>query len=456
MINLLRLFCSESRQLLMLGAPIIITQLAQASIGFVDTLVAGQYATLDLAAVALGFSIWSPLFLTCIGIIMATTPLVAHASGAVEPDKIVTTFRQGLWVALLCSGASIGLLYQADSVLTYLQVDAPLAAKTMNYLHAIAWGFPGILFYQLLRSYFEGLGKTRPAMLIALLALLANIPLNYLLVFGYWGFPELGAVGCGLASALVMWMMLACGLFMLHRCSGLQLPQRPARWIDLIALGQFLKLGVPMGIAILIESSMFSVIALLLAPLGTQVVAGHQITITVTGLIFMIPLSLSMACTIRVGQQLGRNAVQGARRSAASAVTLTALIAVLTSIGMWHFAGTIAQLFSDEPAVILLATRLLMIAALFEISDAMQVTAAGALRGYKDTAIPLLFVCTAYWLIGLPLGYTLAMTDYLIPATGAAGFWYGLIVGLTIAALMLAGRLIKVSGRALGSATPAA
>ncbi|MGY8869436.1 MAG: MATE family efflux transporter [Pseudomonadales bacterium] len=439
----------EVKALLALGFPIMLTQIAQASMGFVDTLVAGQYSTLDLAAVALGSSIWLPIYLAATGILMATTPLVAFASGSKKTHGVLSIFRQGIWVAITLGIISVFILNSTTWVLDFMGVEASLAAKTQEYLQAISWGFPALLLYQLLRSYFEGLGKTRPAMRIAFLALLLNIPLNYLFVFGKLGFPELGAAGCGWASALVMWVMLACGVVAIKRNPQLQLPNEVnPRWIDIHALLNYLKLGIPMGFAILIETSMFSVIALLLAPLGTLVVSAHQITMTFSGLIFMIPLSIAMACTIRIGQLSGANEPDNAWFSAKAAILVTTSIAVFTSITIWLLATKIAQIFTSEPYLIELAASLLLIAALFEISDALQVTAAGALRGYKDTSIPLLIVFIAYWVIGLPLGYILGLTDLLLPAMGAAGFWYGLVIGLSVSAVLLLIRLKRVAQHA--------
>ncbi|WP_293267594.1 MATE family efflux transporter [Neptunomonas sp.] len=439
----------EVKILLALGFPIMLTQLAQASMGFVDTLIAGQYSTLDLAAVALGSSIWLPIYLAATGILMATTPLVAFASGSQTTHGVLSIFRQGLWVALALGILSVLILNSTTWILDFMRVEPSLATKTKEYLHAISWGFPALLLYQLLRSYFEGLGKTRPAMRIAFLALLLNIPLNYIFVFGKMGFPELGAAGCGWASALVMWVMLALGTTAIKRNPQLKLPEETEPcWIDFHALFNYLKLGIPMGFAILIETSMFSVIALLLAPLGTLVVAAHQITMTFSGLIFMIPLSIAMACTIRIGQLTGAKKPKEAWFSAKAGILVTTSIALLTSVVIWLLATHIAQIFTTEQYLIELAASLLLIAALFEISDALQVTAAGALRGYKDTTIPLVIVFIAYWVIGLPLGYVLSLTDIILPAMGAAGFWYGLVIGLSVSAILLMIRLRRVAKHA--------
>lgn len=440
----------EAHQLLMLGLPIIFTQLAQSSMGFIDTLVAGQYNSLDLAAVALGSSIWLPIFLASSGILMATTPLVAHAIGSEQNQKIASILSQGLWVVLFLAILSVVLITHADTVLHVLDVDELLSNKTMDYLGAIVWGFPAMILYQLLRSYFEGLGKTRPAMYIAGLGLLLNIPLNYILVFGKFGFPELGAAGCGWASAIVMWVMLALGVTLLLKSATLKVPKHAGFiWFHLTEFLQYLKLGIPIGFSILIEVTMFCVIALLLAPLGTTIVAAHQITMTFTGLVFMIPLSLSMASTIRIGQKLGANQPHDAKLAAQVTMGLATLFAIVTSVLIAIFSENIASIFTPEAPLIAMASNLLLIAALFEISDGLQVTAAGALRGYKDTTVPLIIVVVAYWVIGLPLGYLLALTDLIIPRLGAAGFWYGLVAGLSVSALLLIMRLKHVSHRAL-------
>lgn len=424
----------------------MLTQIAQASMGFVDTLIAGQYNTLDLAAVALGSSIWLPIYLAATGILMATTPLVAFAMGSKQPETVRSIFKQGIWVAIALGVLSITLLNSATWIFELMKVETHLALKAKEYLYAISWGFPALMIYQLHRSYFEGLGKTRPAMRIAFLALLLNIPLNYLFVFGKFGLPELGAAGCGWASALVMWVMLGCGWISMKKNPQLRIPDAlHSHWFDAAALLSYLKLGVPMGFAILIETSMFCVIALLLAPLGTLVVAAHQITMTFSGLIFMIPLSIAMACTIRIGQLSGASEHKKAWFSAKSSLLITTSIALLTSISILLFSKQIAYIFTSEQYLIELAANLLLIAALFGISDALQVTAAGALRGYKDTSIPLLIVFIAYWIIGLPLGYILGLTDLIIPALGAAGFWYGLVIGLSVSALLLLIRLRRVA-----------
>ncbi|MBY4677824.1 MATE family efflux transporter [Marinobacterium sp. CAU 1594] len=427
----------------------MIAQLAYAAMGFVDTLMAGQVGAQDLAAVALGSSLWLPLFLALQGILMATTPLVAHQVGADQTRASVHTLHQGSWIALALGALAWLLLNNCAPVLQLMQVEPALAAKTNDYLKAIAWGFPAILLYQVIRSYSEGFGQTRPIMKIAVLGLLCNIPLNYVLIYGKLGLPAMGGVGCGWATALVMWIMLACGTLYLKRSTLFQ-PLSPfgrLRRPDPAALWPFLKLGIPIGSALLMESSMFSVIALLLASQGETAIASHQITLSFTGMTFMVPLSISMAITIRVGQLLGRNDRAGARFAAFTGLQLTLLCALCSSSLMLGLPEFIAGWYTSEAQLIELAAGLLGIAALFQFSDAIQVACAGALRGYKDTFVPLTLVFVAYWVIGLPTGYLLGLTDLLRPAMGPAGFWIALVIGLSAGAILLLCRLLIITRR---------
>ncbi|GAB2590240.1 MATE family efflux transporter [Nitrincola alkalisediminis] len=429
----------------MLAWPIMIAQLAQNTMGFVDTLMSARAGSEDLAAIALGSSLWLPIFLALAGILMATTPIVAHHVGAQDTHKVRSTFYQGLWVALFLGAISVFLLQNTSIILSRLSLEPSLQAKTEGYLAAISWGFPALLLLQVIRGFSEGHGRTKAVMKIALLGLLCNIPLNYIFIFGKLGLPALGGVGCGIASAIVMWIMLFAGTLYLNKSkffAHLSFKWQVPIPSQLIA---FLKLGTPIGFALLIESSMFSVIALLIAPYGETVIAANQITISFTGLIFMIPLSIAMALTIRVGQLAGAKQILEARKAAFTGIYLTLLIAFFTCLFVFLFVRSIVGLYTSETNIVSLATQLLLIAALFQFSDAIQVCAAGALRGYKDTAVPLLLVFISFWIIGLPSGYILGLTDIILPAQGAAGFWYGLLIGLSFGAVMLLSRLHRVS-----------
>ncbi|WP_028239418.1 MATE family efflux transporter [Stutzerimonas azotifigens] len=438
---------NELRALFILALPIMIAQLAHTAMGFVDTLMAGRVSPEDLAAVALGNSIWVPTFLLMTGVLLATTPKVAQKHGAGETAQIGPLVRQALWLGLGIGTLCALLLWNAAPVMRWMQVDPALVEPSMAYLRAVACGFPPIALYQVLRCFSDGLGHTRPSMVLGLLGLLLNIPLNYVFIYGKLGLPAMGGVGCGWATALVMLAMLLGMLYWVRRApcyqpSGLFSHFEAPRWDEIRRL---LAVGVPIGVAVFAEASIFSVIALLIGGLGATVVAGHQIALNFTSLIFMIPLSLAMAITVRVGQALGRGAPRDARFVAGVGMIMALLYACFSASGMLLLREDIARIYTPDPAVIAIAANLFFYAALFQFSDVVQVTAAGALRGYQDTRMTMIFTLFAYWGIGLPIGYALGLSDWLGEPSGPSGLWQGLIAGLSCAAVLLGIRLARSS-----------
>ena len=446
----------ELSALLVLATPIIIAQVANTAMGAVDAVMAGRVSAADLAAVALGNSIWIPLYLLMSGILMATTPKVAHRFGAGKLEEIGPLVRQALWLGLLIGILFAALLTQAKPVMEALQVQPELIEPTMGYLYGVAFGFPAAALYQVLRYYSDALSHTLPSMIIGLLGLLLNVPLNYVLIHGKLGLPALGGVGCGWATGLVMIAMLLAMLTWVNRSPVYRFSalfahfERP-RWPLIRAL---LAVGVPIGIAIFAESSIFSVIALLIGSLGDTVVAGHQIALSISSLVFMVPLSLAMAVTVRVGQALGRNAPRDARFAAVLGIGVALTYACFSATLMMLFRERIASFYTPDPAVVAVASTLLIYAALFQFSDGIQVSAAGALRGYQDTRAVMLITLPSYWGIGLTVGYLLGLTDLLGAPSGPAGLWQGLIVGLSCAAVMLGWRLHVRAGRAIHRMAP--
>lgn len=441
----LRRVRSELRTLFALALPMMIAQLANTAMGFVDTLMAGRVSPHDLAAVALGNSIWVPVFLLTTGVVLATTPNVAKRFGAGQHDRIGPLVRQALWMGLGVGCLAAVAMWNAEPLLHLLSVESALIEPSMAYLRAVACSFPAVALYQVLRCYSDGLGHTRPSMVIGILGLLLNIPLNYIFIYGKLGVPAMGGVGCGWATALVFVFLFLAMLFWVRRAEYYQ-PSRLFERFDRPSwpeLSHLLAVGVPIGIAVFAEASIFSVIALLIGALGATVVAGHQIALNFTSLIFMIPLSLGMAITVRIGQALGRDAPRDARFVAGLGVATGLVYACFSASLMLLFSEQIARIYTADPAVIQVAAALFFYAALFQFSDVVQVTAAGALRGYQDTRMTMVCTLFAYWGIGLPLGYMLGLTDILGQASGPAGLWQGLIAGLSCAAILLSVRLVR-------------
>lgn len=439
----------ELKGLLVLAIPIMIAQLSYAAMGFVDTVMSGQVSARDLAAVALGNSLWVPVFLLMTGILLATTPKVAQRFGAGQHEAIAPLVHQAMWLALLVGSLCGIALWNAEPILHLMQVEASLIDPAMGYLRAIACGFPAIALFHVLRCYSDGLGLTRPTMVLAILGLLLNIPLNYIFIYGKLGLPAMGGVGCGWATSLVMLTTMTGMLGWVswaphYRKSRLLLS---IEWPQLAVIRRLLGVGLPIGIAVFAESSIFAVIALLIGSLGSTMVAGHQIALNFSSMVFMIPYSLGMAVTVRVGHALGSGSARGARFAAAVGMGSALIYACLSSSAMLLMREYIAQIYTDNPAVIAIAGSLLIYAAIFQFSDAIQVTAAGALRGYQDTRIAMLITLFAYWGIGLPVGYCLGLTLQCGAPSGPVGLWQGLVVGLTSAAILLGIRLARSARR---------
>lgn len=437
-----------------LAAPILAAQLSQQVLSFIDTVMAGRVSATDLAGVAVGTSLWGPLLLFIYGVMLAVTPLVAQLHGSGRTDETGPLARRGMLVALPLVLVSILVLRNAEAVFTVMGVDPPIAIIATAYLKAISWGVPAAAFFFLLRNLSEGLGLARPSMLIGLASLPVNAALNYIFIYGKLGLPALGGVGCGWATAITLWFMSGCMLFIIHRAKTYS----ATHFFDLTkrrgleGATQILRLGLPIGCSLLVEASIFTLIALFLSPLGAHTVASHQITLNYSSLIFMIPLSISIAITIRVGHAIGKGRLDRAKLVSHTGLLLNALIALTTAGLTLLFAENIARIYTSDSRVVAASVGLLYLNALYQFSDAFQVSAAAALRGYKDTRVPLLLVVVAYWVISLPVGYSLALTHVWGAPMGAKGFWISLIIGLSIAAILLGARLRRVErGRHIDS-----
>ncbi|MEI6893923.1 MAG: MATE family efflux transporter [Colwellia sp.] len=437
-------FLSHSKSLLKLTYPILIAQLIQNLMGFVDIVMAGRVSAIDLAAVAIANSIWLPLILTIYGLIMALAAIVSQLSGAKKYTEIVEQTYQTAWIALALGLSLIGLYYIITPIIAPLiTLDGNLEALMFDYLGFIVWGAPGYCLYLVLRNYSEGLSYTKPTMVISIIGLLVNIPANYIFIYGEFGIPALGGAGCGIATALVYWSMFISMLIYCYYSKVLkQANIFNAFYLPIWSeIKNILALGIPIALSLLFEVSLFAVVAIILVPFGAEIVASHQVALNFTGLVFMVPLSIAMATTIKVGYAVGNNNLKQARDYTLYAMILGLLLACFTAMITVVFRKEIAGIYSTEESVIELAASLMLLATAYQFSDTVQVVAAGALRGYKDTKSILYITFISYWLIGLTVGLILGVTDWLVPKMGPYGLWIGFIVGLTSAAILLAWRL---------------
>jgi len=440
-------YLTEARQLLALAIPVILAQVAQTAMGFVDTIMAGAVSATDMAAVAVGTSVWLPAILFGHGLILALTPVVAQLNGSGRRDRIARQVRQAYWLAALVAVLIMAVLWNAGYMIRAMHnIDPALTDKAVGYLRALLWGAPGYLFFQVARNQCEGLSKTKPGMVMGFIGLLVNIPVNYIFIYGHFGMPALGGVGCGVATASVYWVIFIVMRLWIKRARSMRDITLPGYFSapDWAVLKRLTLLGLPVALALFFEVTLFAVVALLVSPLGIVDVAGHQIALNFSSLMFVLPLSLGVATTIRVGFRLGQGSVEAAKVAAWTGQGVGIMMAACTALFTVTFREQIALLYNDNPQVVALAAQLMLLAAVYQFSDSIQVIGSGILRGYKDTRSIFFITLVAYWVIGLPSGYLLALTDWLVPAMGPAGFWCGFILGLTSAAVMMIWRIRRL------------
>ncbi len=425
----------EMRATVRLALPLVLAQLAAIGSNVIDAVLAGHVSAHVLGAVAVGASIWSLAIVSGIGMMMAVPPSVAQLDGAGRRLEVGAVFRQALWLAL---GMGVLLWFavrHAASLIDLIGGAPSLRDDVQAFLLAISWGAPALTCYFALRGLSEGLSLTRPSMYFSLGGLLLLVPLGYVLMFGRLGIPPQGAHGCGVATAIVLWLeMLAFGIYVTRHPNyrGLGLFDH-FEWPRLRRIGALVHIGLPMAVTLLAEAGLFVATALIISTLGEEVIASHQVAINIASLFFMIPLGLAMAITVRVGNAVGRGDERGVRYAGFCGIGLTLVTQLFSAglmLGLPHF---IATLYTRDPQVIALASQLIMLAGLFQFSDGIQVASNGALRGLKDTRVPMAITLFAYWVIGMPVGWWLAFHRGM----GARGMWMGLIAGLSVAAVML-------------------
>lgn len=435
----------ELKQLFHLMLPILVTQFAYAGFGLIDTIMAGHMSAEDLAAIAVGVGLWIPIMLLFSGIMIATTPLVAEANGARTPEKIPSIVRQSLWVALVLGIIAMLILQAMPLLLPLFGVPDSLLPKASLFLHAIAFGMPAVTMYAALRNYSEALGYPRPVTLLSLVALVVLIPLNFVFMYGIGPIPHLGSAGCGFATAILQWLMfivLAIYVFKAKRYQPTQ-PLTHFEKINPVLIKRILKLGFPIGLAIFFEVSIFSTGAIVLSTLGEVTIAAHQIAISVTSQLFMIPMSLALALTIRIGTYYGEKNWVAMRKVQKVGMLTATVFALITMLLMWLLRHEIVAVYTSDYEVAQIAVYLILFAIAYQLMDAWQVSAAGCLRGMQDTKGPMWVTMLAYWVIAFPVGIYLARYTEL----GAAGVWTGLIVGLSIACVLLLMRLFMNNKR---------
>ena len=438
-----RRFVSEIRRMLKLFWPIILGQLAVNSMSVVDTVMAGMAGALQLSGVAIGASFFYPVLFTMVGLSLAIQPIIAHLVGAGNKQDVPRQMHQITITALFISIFMAIFLSQLHLIYNFIPADPEMIRVATGYLYALSFGIPIMVLYNVLRAYCEGLGITTPTLWFGFLQLALNIPLNYIFIFGHCGMPALGGVGCGVATALTALIATIAFVFYIQlspKFAHVRL-YRKFYAVDFACIKKFLKLGVPLALSATMEMACFFLAALILSPFGAIIVSAHSITLSVSSMFFMFPLSIAIVTAIRVGTAMGARNWEMAALSVKSGFIINFVMYVISVIVLLMGNHFIAGLYSDDETVVALAASLLLVNCLYLLPDSVQMLSMGILRGFKDSKTIFYVTLFAYWIIGMPLGYLLAWGYLTDKPTHGYGIWISFTVSLTVAMIIYLIRL---------------
>ena len=432
-------FADNARSLMRLAAPLIMGQIAVVGMTVTDIYIAGQVDADTLAALQLGGSVWSLINLMVIGIMIANSPIIGNFWGARQFDRVRFQFQQALWLALPIGLVVVGAVLAGIYALSYLDVSDRVYQIAKGYLYPfVITGFMFPAFFAF-RTTFEGMGDTRPVLVFNSAAFILNGILDYALVFGHFGLPQLGGVGAAWATVVVMIFLLSCMAIYGRRSKTMRTVDLYQNFAlpNLSSLADTLRLGIPIALNIAAEFSFFAVIPFMIAHLGAEVVGAHAIAINIDSLAFMVPLGLAQALTIKVSHAQGSGNPAEARVFCLAGFKLVLMLGLIMSLAKIVFRHDIAMLFTSNIDVQLITANLFFFAAALGAVDCLQMACSGALRGYKDTRVPLVIQVVAFWVIAFPIAYSLALTDFWGPPLGVYGFWIGTVIAASIAATCL-------------------
>lgn len=434
----------QIRKLIHLSVPILIGQLSQVLMGLVDTLMSGRVSADDMAAVSLGASFWLPCVIFIIGFLMPVTSIISCYFGSRDIERIPYVFWQAFYFGVILSVPFFILIFNADILVNLMHsLDPKMKQLTSTYLTGISFSVPAIAILQAMRSCSEGISYIFPIMIISFIGLLFNIVLNFIFIYGYFGFPALGGAGCGFSTSIVCWIMTFC-------MTGYLIYDKKISWIEVLKKRYYIDfsyikklffIGFPVALSSFFEVALFSAITITITSFGINVVAGNQISSSFSSIVFMIPVSIGIAASIRTSYYLGLKDFNLSRISSNAAIFLAFFAAILSCCFTILFRENIASMYSSDPMVIKVATDILLIAAIYQVSDSIQVVCSGCLRGYGDTKTCLFVSLFSYWVVAYPLGYVLSMTDIVFSDLGVKGFWYAVVTGLSIACILFYMRL---------------
>lgn len=412
-----------------LAIPVMIGQLGHVMVSVADSVMVGKLGTLPLAAVALANSIFVVFMVFGVGVTFGITPLVSNADGQGKTHLPKRLLQQGLLVYTSLGALLFMLLLAVIPLMPYFGQDPDLIPITRPYYIILSSSILPLLLFMAFKQYAEGFADTRFAMYVSVGANLLNVLLNYLLIFGQWGFPEMGLNGAGWATLIARVLMFAVmAFYVLYKWPLRTLP----KGINRVLVRKLLAIGIPTGLQSIFEVGAFAVAALFAGMLSAEALAAHQIAINLASISYMAATGLG-AAAVRVSNQLGRQDPENLKAAARSLFSLTVIFMVFAGLVLFVFRDTLVGFYNDNPVVLNLAANMLIVAVVFQLSDGLQAVGLGALRGFTDVRLPTIITFVAYWVFTIPLAY--ALSQYT--SMGAMGIWYALALGLTISALLL-------------------
>ncbi|BBI01108.1 multidrug resistance protein MdtK [Buchnera aphidicola (Nipponaphis monzeni)] len=443
----------EIKAIIIITIPLILAQMTQTGMGFIDTIIASKVSSTDMSAIVIGASIWSPIILFGHGLLLALTPIISRMNGIKNNEKnIVLHVKHSYYIATFTSLLIILILWHSEFLINIVhQIDPILAKKSASYLKALMWGTPGYLYFQIIKNKFEGLSKPKPAMIVGLIGLVINVILNYIFVYGKVCMPALGCIGCGLATAIVYWLMyIFINIWAYKKLSKINLYCTNIFSLPhLKTIIYLLRVGLPIATALFFEVVLFSAITISVSSMNLIQIVAHQIALNFSSLIFVIPLSLGTAAAIRVGLHIGQKSIDKVHTTIFSIQTLGLVISIIETILILLFKDKIVALYTSNILIVKKAENILLVSAMYQCLDFVQIIGNGILRGYKDTFGIFFITLISYWIIGFPLGYMLALTNIFIPSLGSIGFWIGIMVALTFGSIMMICRILYLQKRTL-------
>jgi MATE family multidrug resistance protein len=431
-------YSGHAKAVLILGLPLIGSHIAQIAIGMTDTVMMGWYGVPELAGIVLAGSMFFLLFIVGSGFAFAVMPMVANAAGADDDTQVRRVTRMGLWASALYVVFAMPFMWWSKNLLLAVGQDPVIAQFAQDYLRIAAIGLLPSLFVMVMKSYLAALERTQIVLWVTVVGAVLNAVLNYALIFGHWGAPEMGIRGAAVASVLVQTLSFP----MLVIYAARKMPQHALFqriWrLDAGAFGQVFRLGLPIGLTNLAETALFSATAIMMGWVGTLELAAHGIALQWTAVAFMVHVGLSNAATVRAGRAVGRTDKAGLHRGGITTLVMALILSSMTVLLFISIPEQLIGVFLDsaEPArdqIMAIGVSLLAMAALFHVADSTQVIALGLLRGVQDARVPLILAVISYWVVGIPAGYLFGF----VWGYGAVGIWAGLVSGLTLAAVLL-------------------